>query len=153
MIFCNKCGAQLADDAAFCPVCGTAKQAEQPQYAPAPAPVQQQYYQPQYAQRVESTPVSPVFFFGLFSAIAAFISLVAAIFGWVDPYMYYYGSFVNIGFGLIFLVSLAGLALGGIKPFKEQRINTVGKIMCLVCVITVLSIDFINLISFIVEMA
>ena len=51
MKYCSQCGAQMADEAAFCPQCGAAagasQQQSQPQYQ---QPQQTQYQQPQQTQ-------------------------------------------------------------------------------------------------------
>ncbi|MCR4593787.1 MAG: zinc ribbon domain-containing protein [Clostridiales bacterium] len=49
MAICTKCGAQIDDNAAFCPVCGNQENAQQAQYQQ-PQYQQPQYQQPQYQQ-------------------------------------------------------------------------------------------------------
>ena len=154
MTFCIKCGAQIEAEDTFCLTCGanqkTGAQPAQPQYQPPQPQYQppQPQYQPQYVQqRVEPKPMSPVFFLGLFSAIAAFFLTLAEMLGWMDViyyFDYYYSTAVTLT--TVFVVSLGGLVLASLKTFEEKRLNKVGKIMCLVCAITVLSMDFITFI-------
>lgn len=54
-MFCTKCGQQIVDGSAFCPLCGA------PQAAPAPQPAYQQPVQPQYQQPQYQQPVQTVY--------------------------------------------------------------------------------------------
>jgi len=51
MAICVKCGAQAADDAAFCPACGAPMAIAEAAQTPPPAAEQPQYQQPQYGQQ------------------------------------------------------------------------------------------------------
>ena len=95
---CPKCGAQVADDAGFCTVCGfsfgaAAAGAAQPQGAPQPQP------QPQYQQAAPVAPSHPMYapvnpldkFLGI-SMMFACLSPLAGFFGFI---LGYFGGDVN----------------------------------------------------------
>lgn len=86
MAFCNKCGAQLLDDAVFCTNCGSSVAAQpQPQYqAPQQQYAPQPQYQPQYQTQYQAPqPQQSTGVYGLgksiASAIIGFFALVFAI--------------------------------------------------------------------------
>ena len=87
---CSKCGAQVADDAVFCTVCGfnfgaAAAGAAQPQGAPQPQPQPQ----PQYQQAAPAAPSHPMYapvnpcdkLLGIIAVMGSFIGVILAYFG------------------------------------------------------------------------
>lgn len=119
---CPKCGAQVADDAGFCTVCGfnfgAAAAGAAPQGAPQGAPQPQpQYQQPQY----QAAPSHPLFapvnpcdkVLGIVAVMCGFIGVIIAYFGGDvngqrSDYLRFYANE-----GLV----LALFALIGIIPF------------------------------------
>ena len=91
---CSKCGAQVADDAGFCTVCGfnfgTAAAGAAPQGAPQGAP-QPQYQQPyQQAPVAAATPMySPV------NPCDKLLGIVAVLGGFIGVILCYFGGDVN----------------------------------------------------------
>lgn len=86
---CPKCGAQVADDAGFCTVCGfnfgTAAAGAAPQGAPQGAPqpqYQQPYQQPVAASQPLYAPVNPCDkVLGIVAVMCGFIGVILAYFG------------------------------------------------------------------------
>jgi hypothetical protein len=79
MSYCIQCGAQLADNQAFCTYCGAAQnvqQPQQPQYTQAPQYTQQpQYTQyPQYGQPINTQPELPMKWFKFVIYVQLFLS-------------------------------------------------------------------------------
>jgi len=94
---CPKCGAQIADEAAFCTVCGFSFAAAAPQGDPAqgaqagPAPQYQQVYQ---APPVVNYP-SPVNPLDKFLGIMAMFSCLSPLAGFIGFIFAWYGGEVN----------------------------------------------------------
>ena len=95
---CPKCGAQVADDAAFCTVCGFnfneaagAAAGAAAQGAPQGAP-QPQYQQPQYQQ----APVAPSHpLYAPVNPCDKVLGIVAVMFGFIGVIIAYFGGDVN----------------------------------------------------------
>jgi hypothetical protein len=95
---CSKCGAQVADDAVFCTVCGfnfgaAAAGAAQPQGAPQPQP------QPQYQQAAPVAPSHPMYApvnpLDKFLGISMMFSCLSPLVGFFGFILGYFGGEVN----------------------------------------------------------
>lgn len=110
MKFCEKCGNQLPDEAAFCPVCGM-------NFAPAPAgntaSGPNYYTQGSYTPRPRNTPGLVGFILGIVSLVLAAVPLVGL------------GAAIT---GLIF--SLKGYKLG--KPTSNTAYAVIGLILSII---------------------
>ncbi len=63
-MYCNHCGTQMEDNAAFCPTCGASAQPEQPVAAPAPVVKKPTEFTPDMLPEAYR-PLSPWAYFGL----------------------------------------------------------------------------------------
>ena len=97
---CSKCGAQVADDAVFCTVCGfnfgtAAAGAAQPQGAPQPQPQPQ----PQYQQAAPVAPSHPMYApvnpLDKFLGISMMFSCLSPLVGFFGFILGYFGGEVN----------------------------------------------------------
>ena len=118
---CPKCGAQIADDAGFCTVCGfnfaAAAAGAAPQGAPQGAP------QPQYQQPYQQAPVASTPLYAPVNPCDKVLGIVAVMCGFIGVILAYFGGDVNgqrsdylrfyANEGLV----LALFALIGIIPF------------------------------------
>ena len=89
---CSKCGAQVADDAVFCTVCGfnfgaAAAGAAQPQGAPQPQP------QPQYQQAAPAAPSHPLY--APVNPCDKMLGIIAIMFSIYGVIITYFGGDVN----------------------------------------------------------
>lgn len=110
MKFCEKCGNQLPDEAAFCPVCGMSF-ASAPAGGNASAP--NYYTQGSYTPRPRNTPGLVGFILGIVSLVFAWIPLLGL------------GAAIT---GLIF--SLKGYKLG--KPTANTAYSVIGLILSII---------------------
>ncbi len=126
---CSNCGAELQDEAKFCPACGAAQnveqpagqQAQQPQYG-APqqpyygqaqygAPQQQPYYgQPQQPYYAPQAPVKPTSAMAIIGLITAILSLVV-------------GCYLGV-IGIV--LGAAGVVLSAIGIAKKDKYRAPG---------------------------
>lgn len=145
---CQSCGKELADNANFCPDCGTStSSAPAPAPAPTPIPAQPAYIpapQAVYVQPAVSPssaplcePVSVGSFVGMF--ILQTIPLVGLIMliVWAcdsnkSKKNYAIASFIMmliaIGIGILITI-LGGLGLAGIASYIEENVNTISCLM------------------------
>ncbi len=90
---CPKCGAQIADDAGFCTVCGfnfaTAAAGAAPQGAPQGAP------QPQYQQPYQQAPVASNPLYAPVNPCDKLLGIVAVLGGFIGVILAYFGGDVN----------------------------------------------------------
>ena len=90
---CPKCGAQIADDAGFCTVCGfnfaTAAAGAAPQGAPQGAP------QPQYQQPYQQAPVASNPLYAPVNPCDKLLGIIAVLGGFIGVILAYFGGDVN----------------------------------------------------------
>ncbi len=90
---CPKCGAQIADDAGFCTVCGfnfaTAAAGAAPQGAPQGAP------QPQYQQPYQQAPVASTPLYAPVNPCDKLLGIIAVLGGFIGVILAYFGGDVN----------------------------------------------------------
>ena len=90
---CPKCGAQVADDAGFCTVCGfnfaTAAAGAAPQGAPQGAP------QPQYQQPYQQAPVASNPLYAPVNPCDKLLGIIAVLGGFIGVILAYFGGDVN----------------------------------------------------------
>lgn len=150
MSYCIQCGAQLADNQAFCTYCGAAQnvqqpqQPQQPQYTQAPQytqqpqyPQQPQYTQyPQYGQPINTQPELPmkwfkfVIYFQLFlncfsNVVSALSAFTGSQYGTEAQAVYNVIPSLKI-VDVIYAIALIGLAVFAIvarSHLKNFRVN------------------------------
>lgn len=142
-MFCNKCGAQLNDGAAFCPNCGQQiSQQSNPQPAPQqPAPQQPAYQQPAYQQPAYQQPApQPIYRPILNSTPILVFGILALAFAST-----FFASFMGIIFGPIAMSKCSAfLAQGGVYAGKAKVGKILGRVgLILGIVMTVLFIVYI----------
>ncbi len=121
---CNKCGADIPDDASFCPGCGAVKPT-QPQAPPQPraqpqAPPQRQTYQTRPAQKMGGTSLEG-FVDTIFSKIFVMLGfLVGILISWIGSLIIQHSAYDTIG---NFLTTF-GLLGAGVMMFGGGFLNT-----------------------------
>ncbi len=143
-MYCKNCGAQLRENAHFCPVCG----AQQP--AAASEPAQPAYQEPVYQQPAQ-TAAQPKNTVALVGFILALVGLIAPIVSNLASLLPVVGTLFALAAAFSFPITVAGLVCSAVglsnvkkKNAARKKFAKAGLIISIVAIVVNIVLSIIN---------